>query len=145
MLILTHLFVVWALVDLSLQFGSYFFLFFKNFLLLFNYSCVPFLPMLHCTPAEPPSLPYLHPCFLFFNYLFTSPPFFLWLYFILFYFILFYFLCKPNIICFPSLTPLCLLHSLFYLWCKFSLFALLWCWTFVSAPPSILSKSFFFQ
>ena len=32
-----------------------------NFLLLFNYSCVPFLPSLHPNPAEPPSLPHLNP------------------------------------------------------------------------------------
>ena len=34
--------------------------FLKKFLLLFNYSCVPFLPSPppHPTPAEPPSLPH---------------------------------------------------------------------------------------
>ena len=38
------------------------FIFFNfNFLLLFNYSCVPFLPIPHPTPAENPSLPHLHP------------------------------------------------------------------------------------
>ena len=38
----------------------YLFLFFNfNFVLLFNYSCVPFLPI-PPTPAEPPSLSHLH-------------------------------------------------------------------------------------
>ena len=38
-----------------------FFFFFLIYLLLFNYSCMPFPPSLHPTPAEPISLPPLHP------------------------------------------------------------------------------------
>ena len=43
-----------------MDFFGFFFFFFK-FLLLFNYSCMPFSPSLHPTPAEPTSLPHLHP------------------------------------------------------------------------------------
>ena len=37
------------------------FFFFLIYLLLFNYSCMPFPPSLHPTPGEPTSLPPLHP------------------------------------------------------------------------------------
>ena len=37
-----------------------FFLIFFQFLLLFNYSCMPFLPFPPPTPAEPTSLPHPH-------------------------------------------------------------------------------------
>ena len=39
----------------------YIFYFFLIYLLLFNYSCMPFPPSLHPTPGEPTSLPPLHP------------------------------------------------------------------------------------
>ena len=44
-----------------IHFFFFFFFFFLIYLLLFNYSCMPFPPSLHPTPGEPTSLPPLHP------------------------------------------------------------------------------------
>ena len=52
---------MWNCKQLLHRWEQFMFFLFFNFLLLFNYSCVPFLPSLHPTPAEPPSLPLLHP------------------------------------------------------------------------------------
>ena len=49
----------WVPPFFSVVHWAFFFNF--NFVLLFNYSCVPFLPFPPPTPAEPTSLPHLHP------------------------------------------------------------------------------------
>ena len=53
----------WRLVSISTVTETFYLILFFKFLLLFNYSCMPFLPIPppHPTPAEPTSLPHLNP------------------------------------------------------------------------------------
>ena len=54
----TYISINWLLLE-CIFFFTFFFL--KIYLLLFNYSCMPFPPSLHPTPGEPTSLTPLHP------------------------------------------------------------------------------------